>query len=564
VYTNNSVKMLSPGRRRISLAIQGWHVRALLVGLSLLVGIGVAVTTVAADGAGPSPAAVPADAATSTATPRFAVMEYRVLGNTLLAPRDIESVLYPLLGENKQLSDVEAARAALEKLYHDRGFGTVFVDIPPQEVHEGIVRLRVTEATIHERKIDGARYFSERAITAALPASEVGTVPNLPELQQQLAAVNSQTPDRSVVPVLKAGPVPGTMDLELKVSDKLPLHGSLELNDYYTADTRPLRAIGALSYGNLFQDFDQVSLQYQDSPQAPGEVAVVNAGYTSRPFLNGETLAGYFIDSNSNVSEVGAGANGILGKGTIAGLRWSFLSLQLAGSSQGLTLGYDYKAFRNTITEGGGTSPLVTPIKYSELSVAYAGVWRWPTLDAALNATPTFGLRGLPNSAADFENDRYQARPDFFYLRWDGSLTLHPPAGYRVLFRVAGQNTNAPLISNESYSTGGIDGVRGYLEAEELGDSALKGTVQIQSPIVSRQATQLFDVFGFFDAGETHDYDVLAGQPDHVFLDSFGLGLNLLPTRPVNAVLIWADPLKDGSYTLAHQSRVLFSVRGAF
>jgi hemolysin activation/secretion protein len=491
-------------------------------------------------------------------------MEYRVLGNTLLAPRDIESLLYPLLGENKEINDVEAARAALEKLYHDRGFGTVFVDIPPQEVHEGIVRLHVTEASIHERKIEGARYFSERAITAALPASAEGTVPNLPALQQQLAAVNNQTPDRSVVPVLKAGPVPGTVDLDLKVSDKLPLHGSIELDDNYTVDTKPLRAIGSLSYGNLFQDFDQVSVQYQDSPQAPGEVGVINAGYTSRPFLNGESLSGYFIDSNSNVSEVGAGANGILGKGKIAGLRWGFLTAQLGGSSQALTLGFDYKAFRNTITEGGGTAPLVTPIKYTELSVAYTGVWRWPLVDAALNATPTFGLRGLPNTAADFENDRYQARPDFFYLRWDSTLTLHPPAGYRLLFRLAGQNTNAPLISNESYSIGGIDGVRGYLEAEELGDSALKGTVQIQSPFVSRHAMPLFDVFGFFDAGQTHDYDVLSGQPDRVFLDSFGVGLSLFPTRPINATLIWADPLKNGSYTQAHQSRGLFSVRGAF
>jgi hemolysin activation/secretion protein len=74
----------------------------------------------------------------------------------------------------------------------------------------------------------------------------------------------------------------------------------------------------------------------------------------------------------------------------------------------------------------------------------------------------------------------------------------------------------------------------------------------------------LFDVFGFFDAGQTHDYDVLSGQPDRVFLDSFGVGLSLFPTRPINATLIWADPLKNGSYTQAHQSRGLFSVRGAF
>jgi hemolysin activation/secretion protein len=505
-----------------------------------------------------------ADNPTAEKQARFAVREYRVLGNTVLAPRDIESLLYPLLGDDKQLKDVDAARAALEKLYHDRGYGTVFVDIPPQEVNEGIVRLHVTEATLHERKIDGAHYFSERDIVAALPAAQVGTVPSLTALQQQLAAVNGQTSDRSVVPVLKAGPVPGTLDLELKVSDKLPLHGSVELDDNYTADTKPLRAAVGLSYGNLFQALDQVSVQYQDSPQSPGEVGVLNASYTSRPFFGGDSVSGYFINSNSNVANVGAGATGVLGKGQIAGLRFSLPAITASDSSQLLTLGVDSKHFRNTITEGGGSAPLVTPISYTNLSLSYVGTLHLPRLDGALTVAPNFGLRGAPNSAVDFENDRYLARPDYVYVRWDGSVTLHGPVDYRLTLRLAGQNTNAPLISNENYSIGGVDGVRGYLEAEELGDSALKGTIQLQSPTWSWHVAQLFNAFGFFDAGHTHVYDTLGSQPDHVNLDSWGLGLNLLPTRPVNAVLIWADPLKTGSYTRAHQSRLLFSIRGAF
>ena len=508
---------------------------------------------------------VPASTATVEAEqPHFAVTEYRVLGNSVLPARDIESLLYPLLGEGKTFGDVKAAAAALEKLYHDRGFGTVFVDVPPQDVQDGLVRLHVTEATVHERKVDGAKYFSERDIVRALPAATVGGVPNLTELQQQLTAINSQSTDRSVVPVLKAGPVPGTLDMELKVSDKLPLHGSLELDDNYTADTKPLRAEISLSYGNLFQEFDQVSLQYQDSVQSHGQVGVIDGSYTTHPLWDDATASAYVIDSNSNVPNVGVGANGVLGKGQIAGFRWNFAAQVIGVSSQQLTLGLDYKSFRNTITAGGGSADLVTPIKYTELSAAYVGTWRWSLFDLALQASPIFGLRGLPNSAKDFENDRYLARPNFLFLRWDTSLTFHPAAGYRLTLRAAGQDTNGPLISNESYSIGGIDGVRGYLEAEELGDSAVKGTAQLQSPTVSWHIPQLFNAFTFFDAGHTHVYDNLAGQPGHVFLDSFGVGLTLLPTRQYNAVLTWADPLKDGSYTRAWQSRLLFLVRGAF
>jgi hemolysin activation/secretion protein len=496
--------------------------------------------------------------------PKFDVQEYRVLGNTLLPARDIERLLYPLLGEHKQLTDLQAARAALEKLYHDRGFGTVFVDIPPQEVQDGIVRLHVTEATLRTSKIDGARYFSERDVIAALPAAQVGSAPNLTVLQQQLADLNSQTSDRSVVPVLKAGPVPGTLDLELKVHDQLPLHGTVELDDNYTTDTRPLRAAVGLSYGNLFQALDAVSVQYQASPQSLGEVSVLNAGYTSRPFDNGYRASGYFISSNSNVASVGAEGIGVLGKGQIAGLRLSVPSIDLKDSTQAFSLGIDFKHFRNAISEGGATEPLVTPISYFNASVAYVGSWHWSHVDWVINVAPNFGVRAIRDNAAEFENDRYLARPDYAYVRWDGTLTWRLPAEYRMTLRLAGQETDEPLVSNENYSIGGIDGVRGYLEAEELGDSALKGTLQLQTPTWSWHVPQLFNLFAFLDAGRIHVFDPLAGETDGASLESFGAGFNLLPTRPYNAILTWADPLKIGTYTRKHQSRVLFSVRGAF
>src|SRR5580692_8900935 len=127
-----------------------------------------------------------ADAAPAAADQRFDVHEYRVLGNTVLTARQIEGVLYPLLGDGKSMTDVEAARTALENAYHSLGYATVFVDVPPQEVTESIVRLRVTEGRIHERTIHGARYFSEGHILEQLPATQPGTVPKMSDLQQQV------------------------------------------------------------------------------------------------------------------------------------------------------------------------------------------------------------------------------------------------------------------------------------------------------------------------------------------------------------------------------------------
>ena len=78
----------------------------------------------------------------------FDIMEIQVEGNSVLTTPAIEEAVYPYLGEKKNIQDVDKARQALEKAYHDAGYLTVFVDIPEQEVKEGIVRLKVTEGKV--------------------------------------------------------------------------------------------------------------------------------------------------------------------------------------------------------------------------------------------------------------------------------------------------------------------------------------------------------------------------------------------------------------------------------
>lgn len=179
------------------------------------------------------------------------------------------------------------ARAALEKAFHDNGYGTVFVDIPEQTVDDKIVRLKVTEGRLNEVHIDGARYFSERKILAAVPAATAGTV-----------------------------------ELALNVEDHLPFHGSLEFDNQNTPDTKPLRMTGALSYSDRFGRFDNLSLQYQASPQDFDQVNVIAANYAFGPLDNGLHPSVYIVDSASNVPAVST--LGVLGKGQIYGAQFAF------------------------------------------------------------------------------------------------------------------------------------------------------------------------------------------------------------------------------------------------
>jgi hemolysin activation/secretion protein len=545
-----------------------------------LLGLYSSNSTAAQTTAAASPAAAPAVAAPASnpaadtkPVAHFDVHEYRVLGNTVMSNRAIEGVLYPLLGDGKSISDVDAARAALENAYHTAGFATVFVDVPPQEIEDGVVRLRVTEGRTRLRTISGARYFSEGKILAALPATQPGTVPNLIELQAQLGAVNAETSDKSVTPVLEAGPEPGTMDLALKVDDHLPLHGGVDFNNQYTPDTEALRATVSLSYNNLFGELDSLAAQYTFTPQKTGQVSVVNANYGFRPSGDGIRPSVSFTNSSSSVATIGT--LGVLGDGQIYGARVSMPLVFLPGNIQSLLLGLDYKHFRNTINlDSSGaqdaTGTTIQPISYLNASLGYFGSWQVTSKPGSVSQLVSFDLtlnagpRGVANRTSNFADTRFLARGNYVYFRSDASFTQRLPANLQLILRASGQAALEPLVTYEQYAIAGSDGVRGYLEAEVLSDTAFKGTIQLQSPQIAPNGFVLGDGFVFFDAGRGHTIDALSGEPGSTSLRSWGLGLDLFPGHAVTGSLTLADPLKQGPRSKANEPRVLFDLKGSF
>jgi hemolysin activation/secretion protein len=491
----------------------------------------------------------------------FDVLEYRVVGNTALEGRDIERLLYPLLGTHKTLSDVEVARKALEDLYHSRGFGTAYVDIPPQTVEGGVVRLRVTEGKLESRVIHGGKYFAERDVIARLPAATPGQVLQLSKLQEQIGIINSETPDRAVVPVLKAGSVPGTVDLALTQNDALPLHGSLELNNQATLDTHALRGIASLNYADLFGRLDNLALQYQFTPQELSQVRVIALNYTSHPLDFGLQPSLSYINSNSNVPT--AGTLGVLGIGEITSAKLLYPILTSPASVQSVNIGIDYKHFRNTINQNAQTA-LETPITYINLYAGYSGFWHADPVITTLSVTANAGPRHAVNDPEEFEDDRFKGRANYADLRADLSVSIALPADFGLRLRTAGQGATSPLISNEDYSLAGADGVRGYLEAEELVDAGIKGSFQAISPRLRHGARTLGDAYAFFDAGRGKVFDALFGQPGNITLRSWGLGLDLLPGEKVTGTLTYAHVLDTAGVTHAGSSRVLFVLRGSF
>jgi hemolysin activation/secretion protein len=408
--------------------------------------------------------------------PRFDILEYVIEGNSVLPAEALERAVYPYLGEQRKLDDVQAARAALEQAYRAAGYATVGVDIPEQRVAGGVVTLRVVQGEVARLRVTGSRYFSQGRILEQVPALAEGQVPRLPQVQEQLAAVN-RTADRRVSPLLRPGKAPGTTEVDLQVEDQLPLHGSLELNNRASPNTSATRLLASLRYDNLWQRDHSLAVQVQTSPEKTREVKVASGTYTVPLGLDQLVLS--LVRSDSEVA-AGVGDTTVFGKGTIWGLKRSLVIALREHEYHSLTFGAEYKRFDET-TEVGSGSGFATPIRYLPLSASYQGVvddaaGRWQ-----IGTGLVVGVRGLASDEAQFADKRYGASGGYSVLKFDLAREQKLPLGLTLAARLDGQAGGQPLISNEQFVAGGVDSVRGYLESAAVGDSGVRGSLELRT-----------------------------------------------------------------------------------
>jgi len=514
-----------------------------------------------------APVAPPPPAAAEAAGGKtFDIWEFAIAGNTTLESRVIEKTVYPFLGPGRTVGDVEKARAALEKRYQDEGYGTVAVNIPEQDVVQGLVRLEVIEGKVDRLIVSGATYFSPDRIRAGAPSLAQGSVPLLPQVQKELVQLNAGSSDRRITPVLRPGRYPGTLEAELKVDDELPVHGSLEVNNRYTRDTTRTRATATLSYDNLWQRQHSASIGYQTAPENTDDVTVLFGTYSARLPDSAWLMSAYYVDSDTAVSTVGT--LGVLGTGQIAGLRFIRPLAPLAGGFQRLTLGIDYKDFEESIALTGNQPSIETPINYGILSAGWGLTLVNDTSTTELNLLGVFGPRFLGNEPDEFASKRSGAKPSFAYLGLSLGHERELWADTRLRFDASLQAADSPLISNEQFAFGGAGSVRGYLESQQFVDDGLFAQLEFLSPDWGKTLPGFSSVrlFAFLDAGAGLLQDPQPEQSYRFLLWSTGVGLRAALWRRLTAEVEWAQPLRDSDdgSVQSGDSRWHFNTRVAF
>ena len=540
------------------------HRAAILFRHSFNVASWIAITSLALATQGVALAQAPANAAPGGAIPNeplFDILEFVVTGDTLLGQPTVERAVYSFLGPGRTVADAEGARKALEKAYQDAGFLTVSVVLPPQRVGSASaeVQLLVVQAPVDKLRVTGAQYTLPSQIRESLPSLAPGNVPNFNELQQELAQLTQRTPasaEREITPLLAAGEQPGTLNVELKVQDKLPATLSIEINNKQSLDTQAGRLEAAASFDNLFQSSHSVGLSWFYSPSRPSHANIQTLSYSLPAGGPGDRLSMLFTRSDSDIATAVGGAS--ISRGQTLRLRWRDALAAQDGFSHGLSWGLTARDLRDRSRSVGGVETQAPALRYTTFQAAYdlqlfgGSNGSSSTRSSSLQAEFTLSPPGINRREVDcfgtqreqFACKRPDAKPGFQVFTL--TMTHREPLGrWSLLARLQAQAADAPLVSAEQVVYGGQDSVRGYFEGEQAGDLGAALRLELSGPLW--QSTGGLEVGGlaFVDAASTRRLFASAQEKANVSLASAGLGLRINTSAGLQASLTWAQVLRN-------------------
>lgn len=412
--------------------------------------------------------------------PRFAIQRFVVEGNTLIPQNEVDAILAPFTGPNRDFADVQRALEALQSAYIARGYQAVRVVIPEQTLNSGQVRLDVVEARLRNVRVEGNRFFDSANVRASLPAVQEGAVPNTRNIGENVQLAN-ENPAKQVNVRLQSTPEPGKVDATLRVADQKPTRTSVFLDNTGTSETGYYRAGIGYQNANVGNRDQVLNLQFITSPTRVNDVKIFGAGYRIPVYAHEgmvDLIAGYSDVNSGTLQDL----FNVSGSGTILAARYTQVLPRMQDYQQKLALGWDYRDYRPNVSLVGTTGTLIPNITVRPLTLTYSGRLSQVGSDLSLFASYAQNLPG----GADGDQAAFTRRGagDARYAIWRFGASYTKALPKDLLFHAAlnGQYTSDQLVAEEQFGMGGVDSVRGYHERETANDIGHRASLELYSP----------------------------------------------------------------------------------
>ena len=520
-------------------------------------------------------------------TPRFAIQRFQVDGSKILSEQDIQNLVAPYVGPQREYGDIQRALESIELAYRKRGYSAVHVLAPEQELTDGVVRLLVNETILGKVKHPaGLHHIDTTNLRAGLPALREGETPNALDLSAQIA-LNNENPAKQIEVILNLGENSNEVDANIKVSESNPVKTTITLDNSGNQQTGRHRIGVAMQHANLWNRDHVATLAYQTSPGHHEQVHITSLSYRLPVY----EWAGAFdfifayssVDSGSStITSVGGPLSFTGGgKGRIYGLRYTQALPRQADTTQKIVFGWDIKSNNNSCdltlqgsnlsTPCGGASS--TDITLRPLSLTYQRMTVSPGQVTELNGSLVVNLPGGKNGHG---NEFQASRPEdggkgtsehYGLLRFGFTHFSALEDDWQFRFAANAQWTPQALLAQEKLGLAGNNAVRGFLERELATDIGAVVNTELYSPNLANAAnlSGSLRALAFLDAGTGHNR-LLRGerQVDHNSLASWGFGLRYSSNKDIHAKLDLAKVITPNGEQSRGDWRGHFSLALAF
>lgn len=480
-------------------------------------------------------------------TKTLMVESFQVEGNTLLTDEQIRGVVAGFEGRDLTLAEMKEVANRLTDLYRKEGYLLVRAIIPKQDFGSGPVAIQVLEGKVGEVTVEGAKHYSDDFIKRHIDQATVDGNFQADRFQRQLLLLNEYS-DLDAQAVLKPGSEKGTADIVVKVKDSTPVHVGLDYNNFGIPETGQNRFGLTFDAGNIFTDADEFRLRAVLQTPTDDTSTYFQLRYGVPVNLNGTRVGVEYQRGSFSSGDGLAQILDVRGDADIISGYVSHALVRKLDHSSDIAVTLSNKDVRNDIF---GNVPLSRE-NYLTSRVDYRGDWRDVKGRTMLQGSWTQGYGG--DGGTLVSNPR--ADDSFTKFNVDALRIQNLSSNFYGVLRGSAQLSFDPLYSIEQFALGGISTVRGYTQAELLGDSgyAISGELR-WSPV--RDNPEIFQMVFFVDHGGIDIKNQFPGELPVDSLTGAGFGFRSSVTENTHLTLDVGFPISP-SKTRLNDSAVVY------
>jgi hemolysin activation/secretion protein len=468
------------------------------------------------------------------------------------------------VGQPLTKETIQAIKQTVADHYSKSNQPFAVVNVPRQEITNGVVQVVVTEARLGEVRFKGNEHFSNGQLQ-----SYIRTKPGHPidakEIREDMAFMN-QNPFRRTDAVFVPGQSLGLTDLELLTVDQWPYRIYAGADNTGTIATDRNRIFFGFNLGKTNVKDSEVSFQYTQAPDTDRFYSLAGLVRVPIPYFRHtlQAFGGYTaVKPQSGLDDLRPE-----GKAWSVDLRYRIPIFETGAKFlQSLVFGYDFKE-SNTDLIFGGSSDYYGLADINQFMIGYdlgaSTKMRKVSLTAELFISPSSITKH--NNSHSFKTLRDGANATYAYLKVTQSLAQQWN-GWKLSYDFTGQVASTNLLPSEQLSMTGYHAVRGFEERIlDLDDGGILN-VTVETPRFSPArllgAKKTYDelyLLAFFDMGMGCNHTLTPGEKRLNSLGSIGPGIRYEFGRYCSAHLDYGFQLWHNGFDTVTDSRYNFGV----